>query len=118
MPLPLIDEAESDGSNLSEVYTHFQTLMLKPIYSDAELLQVKKMEFHPTKSMGYDYFLSPVNQGGLGMFGNDLDDTLDDLDDYIQCRAENDERNAVLQTELIDFKSFVAQSGEKNRDKF
>ena len=68
--------------------------------------------------MGYAYFFNPVNQDGLCMFGNDLDDTLDNLDDYIQCRAENDEHKAVLQTELIDFKSFVAQSGEKNRDKF
>ena len=48
--------------------------------------------------MSYAYFLNLVNQGGLGMFGNDLDDTLDNLDDYIQCRAENDEHKAVLQT--------------------
>ena len=32
MPLQLIGEAERDGSNLSQVYTYFQKLMLKPIY--------------------------------------------------------------------------------------
>ena len=47
MPLQLIGESESDGSNFSQVYTYFQKLMLNPIYSDAELVQMKKMEFHP-----------------------------------------------------------------------
>ena len=58
---------------------YFQKLILNPIYSDAELVQVKKWIFIHTESMSYANFLNLVNQGGLGMFGNDLDDTLDNV---------------------------------------
>ena len=39
----------------------------------------KKWNFIHTESMSYAYFLNLVNQGGLGMFGNDLDDTIDNF---------------------------------------
>ena len=58
MPSQLIGEAESDGSNLSQVYTYFQKLMLNPKYLDAELVQVeRRWNFIHTQSMSYAYFL-------------------------------------------------------------
>jgi hypothetical protein len=119
MPSKLIGEAESDGSNLSHVYTYFQKLLLNPLYSDMELLAVKqRWEFIHTESMGYAYFFNPVNEGGLGMVGSDLDDTLDALDIYIEMMAHNEDHQVQLQRELDEFKAFVVQPGDKNRERF
>ena len=55
------------------------------------------MGVHPYRVNGLRLFFNPVNEGGLGMIGSDLDDTLDNLDNYIEMMAQNEDHQVQLQ---------------------
>ncbi len=47
-----------------------------------------------------------------------LEDTPENLDNYIELMAKNDKEKELLQKEFGDFKAFVAQPGDKMRVRF
>lgn len=65
------------------MYSFFQQLLISPLYNDEELLLIKKRwEFIHTESMGFAYVLNPKTKGGLGMMGEDLEETYDNLRNF------------------------------------
>lgn len=111
LPTKMIGDAESDNTSLSQVYVYFQQLLESNVYSEEETSKInQRWNFIHTESMGFAYILNPKTKGGLGMVGNDLEDSYVQLQEFLKNQNETE---AVISEEFNKFTEYVAEPSSK-----
>ena len=104
----VIGIVESNSAGLAEVYQCFVKLLNLWNGADEECydLAYARRQFIHTESMGFAFFLQPNTFGGMNMYGNDKEDTMQQLKTYILNHKE-----VLSLSDSLDAEAVVGEIG-------